>query len=63
MNIPIIGVPMIGLGVWLLFRRKTTYFLMINTSAKEVSAFESHDESQFKQVYEALSQAMVENGK
>ena len=56
------GILIIALGVWLFFREKPKYEVVLTTAGGEVTAYQSGDKEFMSQVIHALNDSIVSRG-
>ena len=56
---PFFGVPILAIGAWALWKRKTTYSVVLATSGGETSALDSQDADEVQRVVAALNEAIA----
>lgn len=56
---PFFGIPILAIGGYVLWKRKTTYTVVLATSGGETSAFESADPAQVQRIVAALNEAIA----
>lgn len=59
---PFFGVPILAIGAWSLWKRKTTYSVVLATSGGEESAFNSANPDEVKRIVAALNEAIASPG-
>jgi hypothetical protein len=58
----ILGLLIIGAGIWLGVRQKPKYTIVLRTAGGEVEAYESNNRKQVSKIIEALNEAIVSQG-
>ena len=61
-TVPYFGVPVALVALFILWRQKTSYHVMLATSGGEVSALSSDDRGYVERVVSAINQAIIARG-
>lgn len=59
---PIFGVPILAIGAYAMWKRKTTYEVVLATAGGDSVAFKSGDEAQVRRIISALNSAISGQG-
>ena len=59
---PFFGVPIIAIAVYMLYKQKTMYHVMLRTSGGETKALSTHQKEYLNKIVSALNDAIVHRG-
>lgn len=62
LSAPVIGIPMLGVTLFYLYKQKTTYHVMLSTAGGERSALSTDHKEYVEDVVEAVNKAIVHRG-
>ncbi len=61
-GLAVVGVLLAAGGIWLCFRQKPTYAVVLRTAGGEVTAYQSKDRDYISQVIQALNDSIISHG-
>jgi hypothetical protein len=61
-GLAIVGVFLVSGGIWLCFRQRPTYAVVLRTAGGEVTAYQSNDRDYIFQVIQALNDSIISHG-
>jgi hypothetical protein len=61
-ELAVFGVLLIAGGIWLCFRQKQTYAVVLRTAGGEVTAYQSQNRDHISEIIQALNDSIISHG-